>query len=172
MLQDGNIILRSFKDEDLTPLTLLANNKKIWDNLRDSMPYPYSETDAAFFIHICKQENIPMTYAIIYEDVFCGTIGLVTKDDLDIKTAELGYWIGEPFWNKGIATKVIKLIVKYGFEELSLQKIQASVFAYNDASIKVLLKNGFQRDGIFQNLISKNNAFYDEYRYILTTSFL
>ncbi len=172
MLQDGNIILRSFKDEDLTPLSTLANNKKIWNNLRDSMPYPYTETDAAFFIHICMQESTPMTFAIEHEDLFCGTIGLVPKDDLDLRTAELGYWIGEPFWNKGIATKAIKLIAEYGFKNLELEKIQASVFSYNDASIKVLLKNGFQRDGIFQNLIPKNKVFYDEYRYMLTTSFL
>lgn len=168
MLEGENIILRPMQDEDQIPLALLANNKKVWDNLRDSMPYPYSETDAAFFIHICKQEQSPMTFAIVYMGQFCGTIALSPKEDPETNTAEIGYWIGEPFWNKGIATKVIKLVAAYGFRELGLEKIQASVFAHNAASIKVLLKNGFQSDGIFKNLILKNNQFYEGHRYSLT----
>jgi len=80
-------------------------------------------------------------------------------------TAEIGYWIGEPYWSKGIATKAVRLITKYGFNKLELVRIYTGVFDYNKASQRVLEKAGFKLECIFEKSIFKNNQIYDEYRY-------
>ena len=104
MLVHNKIKLRSLYDHDGSALASLANNKKIWDNVRDILPNPYTNKDAEEFINITKQEHTPMTFAIEFQEQFCGVIGLTRQSDVYRKNAEIGYWIGEPFWNKGIAT--------------------------------------------------------------------
>src|SRR5262245_58081412 len=156
MAKNEKIALRSLKESDKTELAKLANNKKIWDNLRDFMPFPYTVNDALSFIGLVKNENPQMTFAIMYEGQFCGVIGLVALPDVYRKTAEIGYWLGEPFWNKGIATKAVNLVTDYGFNKLGLVRIHTGVFEYNTASMKVLEKCGYKRDGIFQSAILKN----------------
>jgi [ribosomal protein S5]-alanine N-acetyltransferase len=103
MLQLGDIILRPLQDHDTGPLAHLANNKNISDNLRDFFPYPYSTADAIFFIRLVKKEDPQMTFAVTYQGQFCGVIGLIGQQDVYSKTAEIGYWLGEPFCNKCIA---------------------------------------------------------------------
>src|SRR5437763_13691048 len=104
MLTQDDIILRKLTIKDKDSLALLANNKKIWDNLRDYLPFPYTENHAADFIDLVKDENPITTFAIDYQDQLCGVISLVKQQDVYRLSAEIGYWIGESFWNKGIAT--------------------------------------------------------------------
>jgi len=165
MLKSDKIILRRLDDSDRSALAQLANNKKIWDNLRDVMPYPYTEDDALFFIHLAKQEEPSLTFAIEYNGELCGVIGLVPQQDVYKKTAEIGYWIGEPFWNKGIATKAVNLLTNYGFDKLGLVRIHTGVFDYNIGSMKVLEKCGYKKDGVFEKAIIKNGNIYDEHRF-------
>ncbi len=165
MLQHENIILRSLTDEDAPALAQLANNRKIWDNVRDMLPHPYTIDDAFFFINLIKKENPQVSFAIEYKGAFSGMIGLVPQKDVYRKTAEIGYWLGEPFWNKGIATTAVKLITDYGFDELSFIRIHTGIFEYNTASMKVLEKNGYVKDGIFKKSIFKNGKYWDEHRY-------
>src|SRR4030095_3454311 len=113
MLSEGNIILRPLYDNDANVLAELANNKKIWDNVRDLLPFPYNIEDAIHFIKLTQKENPQMTFAIEYDKQFCGIIGLIAQNDVYKRTAEIGYWIGEPFWNKGIATVSVKLLTDY-----------------------------------------------------------
>ena len=165
MLEQGTIILRSFADDDVTVLAKLANNKKVWDNLRDFFPFPYSKENAIYFINLCKEEDPQMTFAIEYKGQFCGVIGLVAQTDVYQKTAEVGYWIGEPFWNKGIATAAVKLITDYGLDQLDFVRIHTGVFEYNLNSMKVLEKNGYSKEGVFQKSILKNGKIWDEHRF-------
>ena len=165
MLTDGDITLRSLNDSDASSLAKLANNKKVWDNLRDVMPHPYSIDNAIFFINLTKQEYPQMTFAIEYAGQLCGVIGLVAQTDVYKKTAEIGYWISEPFWNKGIATKAVDLITRYAFEQLQLVRIHTGVFEYNTASMKVLEKCGYKKDGVFEKAIFKNDKIWEEHRY-------
>jgi len=164
-LKSGNISLRKFIFSDKERIAELINNKKIWDNLRDLIPFPYTIEDAEDFISICEGENPPMTFAIEYSGELTGVIGLVKQTDIYKRTAEIGYWIGEPFWGKGIATKAVKLIVNYGFNDLRLVRIFTGVFDYNIASQRVLSKVGFKLEGIFENSVVKNGEICDEYRY-------
>lgn len=168
MLQDGNILLRPLQTEDAHALALLANNKKIWDNLRDFIPHPYTAEDAVSFIKFTQTENPAMTFAINYGNELCGVIGLIGQHDIYKRTAEVGYWIGEPFWNKGIATTALRLITDYGFTHLNLIRIYTGVFEYNLASMKVLLNNGFEKEGVFRKAVIKNGNVYDEYRFAKT----
>ncbi len=165
ILSEGKILLRRLQAEDKVPLALLANNKKVFDNLRDYFPHPYTEKNAEDFIQMTREENPPVTFGIAYEGKLCGVAGLVPQQDVYRKTAEIGYWIGEPFWNKGIATIVVKLLTDYGFKQLNLVRIHTGVFGFNSASMKVLEKNGYEKDGVFKKAIIKNGIICDEHRY-------
>ncbi len=168
MLTEGNILLRRLEDSDREPLAKLVNNKKIWDNVRDMLPFPYTHKDAETFIKLAKLEKTPMTFAIGYEERFCGVIGLTAQSDIYRKTAEIGYWLGEPFWNKGIATIAVKLITSYGLHSLGFIRIHTGVFEYNKGSMRVLEKNGYAKDGIFKKSIIKNGQIWDEHRFSIT----
>ena len=159
------IKLRDLEITDTEKLTELADNKSIWDNVRDYLPHPYKLSDAEFFINSVKKENPRQNFGIEYEGELCGVIGLIVQNDVYKKSAELGYWIGEYYWGKGIATKAVELITKYGFEKLQIIRIYSSVFENNIASMKVLEKNGFLREGVFKKAVVKNEIIMDEHRY-------
>ncbi|MBN2486448.1 MAG: GNAT family N-acetyltransferase [Bacteroidales bacterium] len=166
-LQAGNVALRPPEYSDKFRLAELCNNKKIWDNVRDSIPFPYTISDAEYFIGLCRDENPPMTFIIEYHNEVAGVIGLVKQTDVYRLTAEIGYWVGEPFWGKKIATTAVKLITGYGFDKLMLVRIFTGVFEHNIASQRVLTKAGFKLEGIFENSVVKNGEVIDEYRYAL-----
>lgn len=168
MLSSETIRLRPLRDSDKEALAQLANNKKIWDNVRDYLPHPYSLADAVAFINLTKEENPPMSFAIEYESQFCGMIGLVPQKDVNRITAEIGYWIGEAFWNKGIATEAVRLITDYGLNELGFMRLHTGIFEYNTASMKVLAKNGYKKDGVFEKCVIKNGKIWAEHRYAIT----
>src|ERR1700741_4978941 len=133
ILAEEKIRLRPLKQEDQKILALLANNKNIADNLRDYFPFPYTERHADEFIHLTEKLNSQTTFAIEFDGNFCGVIGLIPQQDVYRKTAEIGYWIGEPYWNKGIATVTVKLLTDYGFNHLDLIRIHTGIFEYNQA---------------------------------------
>lgn len=162
---DGPIRLRDFSDLDQVRLAELCNNKKIWDNVRDLLPSPYTEQNALEFIRLCQQEVPTSTFAIEYKGELAGCIGLVKQTDVYRLGAELGYWIGEPYWGLGIATRAVELITSYGFNKLGLIRIYSGVFEFNAASQRVLEKSGFKLEGIFEKSIIKNNKVHNELRY-------
>ncbi|WP_339711851.1 GNAT family protein [uncultured Kriegella sp.] len=167
MQENGKITLRGLEPADKNQLTQLANNKKIWENVSDRFPYPYTEEHAEAFIKLQSKDETEKVFAIEYEREFCGCVGLKFQKDVYHKSAEVGYWIGEPFWDRSIATRAVELLVRYAFEELKLNRVFASAFEYNVGSMRVLEKNGFQKEGIAQKAVFKNNNFWDEHRYAL-----
>jgi len=162
MLQEGDILLRKLQLSDKETVARLANNKKVWDNLRDYIPFPYSEQDAIDFILHIADEDPQFTFGISYKEELCGVIGLVPEKDAHLKTTEIGYWIGEPFWGKGITTHAVKCVVKYAFDVLDFQLITAGIFEYNTTSMRVLEKNGFTRKKILKKAVLKNGRRIDE----------
>ena len=166
MRADSTIGLRALGPADAKPLAHLANNKKIWDCVRDQFPHPYTEENARDFIGRTEGENPAFTFAIVDKtDHLCGVISLVPQEDVYRISAEIGYWIGEPFWGKGVATQAIEIMTRYGFEELHLERIYAGVFDFNLASMRALEKNGYRREGIFRKSVIKNGKVHDEHRY-------
>ncbi len=103
--------IRHFKIEDSKRLASLISNKNIWDNLRDYIPYPYTEKDAIEYIKFCNSQNPQTYFAIEFNGELVGSIGLILQKDVYRKSAEIGYWIGEEYWGSGITSKAVKLIV-------------------------------------------------------------
>jgi len=165
MLITGNIILRRLNENDKIAMSQLLNNKKVCDNLRDYVPFPYTEDDAINFINFTKEEDPQRNFAIEFEGNLCGMIGLIPLNDVYKRTAEIGYWIGEPYWGKGIATEALRMITEYGFTELNVIRIHTGVFEYNPASMRVLEKNGYKKDCVFEKAILKNGKIWDEHRF-------
>ncbi|WP_149277290.1 GNAT family N-acetyltransferase [Pareuzebyella sediminis] len=164
-MQAVKVHLRKLRKTDVKPMAQLANNKKIWDNVRDAFGHPYTEKNAQEFFEHQAQSDTEVVFVIDYEGEFCGLCGLIRQKDIYRKSAEIGYWVGEPYWGQGLATKAISLLVSHAFEQLGLVRVYAGVFEYNLGSMRVLEKNGFLREGISKKAIFKNGEFWDEYRY-------
>jgi ribosomal-protein-alanine N-acetyltransferase len=161
----NDVALRRLVPADKTILAALADNRKIFDNLRDFFPHPYLEENAREFITRCQKEAPPVTFAVEYKGELTGVVGLVLQSDIYRLSAEIGYWIGEPYWGKGIATRAVKLITEYAFDKLKLVRIYSGVFHTNKASLRVLEKNGFSLEGVFKKSMIKNEKLLDEIRF-------
>lgn len=160
------IILRAWRRSDIPSLVRYANNRKIWLNLRDVFPHPYMHAEAEKWIAICESNQGPATqFAIELQDEAIGGIGCRLLDDVNCKTAEVGYWLGEPFWGRGIATAALKQTTNYAFEIFSVERLQASVFEWNPASARVLEKAGYVLEGRLRRSIFKDGRLADSLLY-------
>lgn len=162
---DGIVTIRKFRSKDKFRMAEIANNPKIAANLRDAFPSPYTLEDAGKFISACMRQVPYQVFAIEYDGEYVGNIGLHRQGDVYRKTAELGYFIGEPYWYKGITARAVELICRYGFGELGVIKIFSGVFSFNTASQRVLEKCGFTLEAILKSAVIKNGEICDEYRY-------
>ncbi len=162
---DGDIILRTFTESDCPRMVELANNEKISMNLRDGFPHPYTMDHAREFIERCISLDPPSIFAIEYKGEYAGNIGIMKGTDVYRKSAEVGYFLGEQYWNKGIATIALKLACEYGFAHLDIVRIHAGVYEHNLASQRVLEKAGFKKEGVFEKAVFKMEKFWNEVRY-------
>ena len=163
--QKNDIVLRELLDRDLHMLSLYADNFNVAKNLRDSFPSPFTYEDAFKFKSMVDAQNPKTIFAIEYNGEYAGNISLMPCGDVYRKSAEIGYFIGEPFWNKGIMTEAVNLITEWGFNNLDIVRIYTGVFEFNIGSQKVLEKCGFVKEAVFKKSIFKNNTLYDEIRY-------
>lgn len=161
MIDLGIITLRNWQEKDIKSLVKNANNKKIWDNLRDDFPNPYTEMAAEQWIEIANKSTPLTNFAIIYKDKAIGGIGIILQTDVYRKNAEIGYWLGEQYWHKGFVTKALKAMVEYTFKRFDVEKIFAQVFESNTASKRVLEKAGFIFEARLKRAIIKNNQVQD-----------
>jgi [ribosomal protein S5]-alanine N-acetyltransferase len=156
------IALRPWKINDAPQIALIADNKKIADNLRDGLPHPYSIKDALDWLKIILPENNPPHYfAIETDNQVVGSIGLVSKTDIYRKNIEIGFFIAENFWRRGIATKAIKAAASYAFREFDIVRIYAESFSDNSGSRRALEKAGFILEATLRNSIIKNGIIKD-----------
>lgn len=163
---DGVIRLRQLKISDKLRLAELANNSKIAVNLRDGFPHPYTVDDAVKFIESFGVQIPQQVFAIEYKGEYVGNIGLHKGTDVYRLSAEIGYFLGEPFWNKGIMTRAVNLICDYGFKNLDIVRIYAGIFEFNPASMRVLEKCGFKRESVAEKAIYKKGAIWNEMKYV------
>lgn len=164
-LKSGKIILRALRTTDAQRLAGLANNEKISRNLRDGFPNPYTLADAENFLEKFSNQDPVTFFGIDYEGEYVGNISLVPCQDIYRMSAEIGYFIGEAYWNQGIVTTAVNLITEYGFTHLGIVRIHSGVFEYNTASQRVMEKCGFVKEGIFQKSVYKQGKLWNEVRY-------
>lgn len=161
----SEISIRHLRKRDAERLAEYGNNKKIWDNLRDYMPYPYTLNDAYDFIDSLTDNKTNNAFAVCLDDEFVGVMGYNIQSDIYRESAEIGYWLGEPYWGKGITSKALKLAIDHAFEVSKMKRLFTAVFEYNEASIRVLEKAGFINEGRARKSIIKNEQFYDEIKF-------
>lgn len=164
-IQGSQFLLRKIKVDDRYQLAEIANNKKIWLNLRDRFPHPYGLEDADFYINMILQEEPQYSFAIEVDGAFAGMVGLLPMDDVYRKTTEIGYWLGEPYWGRGIMTEACQLVTDYGLNTLEFIRIHTGVFENNIGSMRILEKCGYQKDGVFEKSIIKDGKILNEHRY-------
>lgn len=164
--------LRKWQLSDAKSLSELLNNRKIFDNLRDGLPFPYTEDDARFYINemLNSDTNSVFVFAIEYDGQVVGNIGVFRQGNIHFKTAEIGYYIGEEFWNKGIATEAVRKTCDFVFNYSDIIRIYAKPFARNVASCKVLEKAGFLCEGTLRANAVKNGVVEDMKMYSIIKS--
>lgn len=160
-----NFRLRRFQDSDLVSLMKYANNINIAKFLTNQFPYPYTKESGVAFLSMAI-ENLGI-FAIEVNGEAVGSIGIFPQTDIHEKGAELGYWLAEPFWGKGIMTQAIKEMVIYGFDTFDIIRIYARPFSTNFASQKVLEKSGFVCEARLKKALFKNGDYIDEMIYTI-----
>lgn len=161
--------IRKWELSDAKDLAVALSNKKVQDNLRDGLPYPYTEQDGKEFISamLSADESETFAFAITVDNMVIGSIGIFRQGNIHRQTAELGYYIAEEYWGKGIMTEAVKQICEYVFAKSDIIRIYAEPFAYNIASCRVLEKVGFQYEGTLRSNAVKNGRVIDMEMYSL-----
>lgn len=160
-----NLALRKWTINDLDQLTKIANNKNIADNLTNMFPHPYTRESGEGFIRMSLKHDPTQIFCITVDDVAFGAIGIHAQPDIFVKNMELGYWLAEEQWGKGIMTRAIIEIVEYGFQHFDITRIFARPFGTNIGSQRALEKARFVMEGKFEKTIYKNKKYYDEIVY-------
>lgn len=155
--------IRKWTLEDAEVLCKVINNKNVLDNLRDGLPFPYTVEDAKDFISAMLNADPHTVYAfaITLEDNIIGSIGAFRQSNIHSRTAEVGYYIGEPYWGRGFGTSAVKQICEYIFRETDIIRLFAEPFANNEASCRILEKTGFQYEGTLRKNAVKNGVILD-----------
>lgn len=165
MLKTERLVLRPPVARDAESITRYANNRKVWLALRDRFPHPYHLAHARQFIASISEEKPALTFGIDLDGEVIGVIGVVPKLDIFRHSAEIGYWLGEPFWGRGLATEAVRAIVDYSFDRLDLTRLFAWVFDTNRSSVRVLEKAGFRAEGTMRRGALKDGQLIDTHLY-------
>ena len=168
MIDAGPCVIRPWGLGDRESLVRNANSRRVWLMLRDQFPHPYTRADAdEWLAHAAKQDPVT-SFAIVVDDDAAGGIGLAPQPDVHRRSAEVGYWLGEAFWNRGIMTAAVRTFTAYAFDTYDLIRIFAGVFSTNPASMRVLEKAGYTREGILRRSVVKDGQILDQVLYAVT----
>lgn len=160
-------VLRGWRMDDLDSLVRHANNHNVWRNLRDRFPQPYTNVHGEEWLTLQSQAAQPLSnFAINFEGHFAGGIGFERYSDVNRLTAEIGYWIAEPYWGRGLATAALCEATDYAFYYFDFERIQAAVFAWNVASARVLEKSGYTLEARLRRNVIKNGEITDTLMYV------
>lgn len=157
--------IRSLRPNDAESLARYANNRRVWRNVRDRFPHPYTLEDARQFLDRVRGESHETVFAIEVDSAAVGSIGVRLRDDVERGNGELGYWLGEPYWGRGLMTAVVRAFVPFALRAFSLRRLEAWIFAWNPASARVLEKAGFTREGILRQSAVKDGQVIDRWLY-------
>lgn len=159
--------LRPWSVNDLNSLVKYANNFNIAKNLMDIFPHPYTAENGRAFIEMANSHSPQNILCIEVEREAAGAIGVHPQPDVFRKNAELGYWLAEPLWGKGIMSKAIQEIVEYAFQNWDINRVFARPYGHNIGSQKALEKAGFQLEARLEKTVFKNGEYHDELIYAI-----
>jgi len=162
--------LRGWRTGDIESLPRHANNIKIWRNLHDAFPHPYTRADAEIWIQQTSTLPVGMIYAIEVNGEAVGGIGIHPMKDVHRRTAAIGYWLSETHWGRGIATDALRAMTRQVFATFDLARLEAFVFEWNVASTRVLEKAGYTREALLKKRVTKEGRTVDCFLYALTRS--
>jgi ribosomal-protein-alanine N-acetyltransferase len=157
--------LRSWRSSDLESLVKYANNRNIWINLRDRFPHPYTARDGRAFLKHTLEQFPETGFAIVVHGEAVGGIGFQLAGDVERVSAEIGYWLGEPFWGRGIATEALCAVTTYAVATHGLTRLYALPFAWNTASCRVLEKAGYALEARLRRSAIKDGRITDQLQY-------
>lgn len=164
----GRCVLRPWTGGDEPSLVRHANNREVWRHMRDSFPHPYTRADAEAWIRSVRRQDPLTNFAIEVDGEAVGGVGLTLGRDVERRSAEVGYWLGEALWGRGIATSALRAVTAHGFEALDLTRIFAVPFAGNPASSRVLEKVGYVCEGLMRRSAVKEGVVLDQALYAIT----
>ena len=163
----GACVLRPWRAGDEAALVRHAHIRAVWLNLRDQFPHPYTAADAEGWIKFASAQSPPTSLAIDVGEA-AGGIGVRLHDDVERVSAELGYWLGEAFWNRGIMSAAVRAFTRYAFQQFSLTRVFAIPYATNVASQRVLEKAGYRREGTLRRSVIKDGKVLDQALFAIT----
>jgi RimJ/RimL family protein N-acetyltransferase len=167
-IEGEHITLRSWMMEDLPALVKHADNFNIWINLRDGFPHPYTEEAGRNWLDMALAEDHNILLAIEMDGEAAGGIGAHFHSDVYRINCEIGYWLSESLWGRGIMTEAVSMLTEHIFSHYpDIVRIYADIFSFNPASGRVLEKCGFHREAVHKNSVIKNHQIADEFRYVL-----
>jgi RimJ/RimL family protein N-acetyltransferase len=157
--------VRPWRRGDEESLAHHANNYDIWRNVRDRFPHPYTLENARDWVALASAENPPTNFAIVVDRYAVGGVGLVFKDDIARCGVEIGYWLGEEYWGRGIVADAVRGVTAWAFEHFDIHRIYAGVLEWNPASMRVLEKAGYQFEARLRKAVIKEGVVMDEFIY-------
>ncbi len=157
--------VRSWRESDAETLPVHANNRKIWINLRDRFPHPYTVADARAFLKVALAMQPETYFAIEVDGHAIGGIGYQLHEDVERVSAEIGYWLGEAYWNRGITTEALQAVTEYAIKRHGLTRVYALPFEWNVASCRVLEKAGYVLEAHLRRSAIKDGRIVDQFQY-------
>lgn len=166
-LECSKCVVRDWSPHDKADLVRHANNRNVWRNLTHTFPHPYAEADADEWLATVAVMPEPTHWAIEVDGHAVGGIGVSIGEGVFAKRGDLGYWLGEPYWGRGIMTAAVSVVAPYAMDRFGLCRLEAAVFAWNPASMRVLERCGFVREGVSAAGVFKDGQLIDEVDYAL-----
>jgi [ribosomal protein S5]-alanine N-acetyltransferase len=154
-------IIREWRRQDEDALVAHANDKEIWRNLTDRFPFSYTKKDARDWIEFNLRSDPPMNFAIVIDGEAVGGIGIGIREDVRRRSAEIGYWLSKKHWGKGIVTEALQVFTEYAFKNYDICRLEAHVFEWNPASMRVLEKAGYIREACLKKAATKDTKTID-----------
>jgi len=158
-------VVRTWRADDASALARHANNRRVWANLRDRFPSPYTIEDADAWLRHCVRAVPATDFAIEVNGEAAGGIGLVLRTDVERVDAEVGYWLGEAHWGQGVMSGAVQVFAPWALERFNLARLHAHVFAFNRSSARVLEKAGFTLEGRLRRSAFKDGTLIDQLLY-------
>ncbi len=164
---DLAVIIRAWRADDLDNLVRGADNPNVARWMTDGFPHPYTADEGRAYLASIAGDDPAKVFAIEVEGRAVGSIGIFPQSDIHHRNAEMGYWLTEEYWGRGIVAEAIRQIVEYGFHTFDIDRIFARPFGSNERSHRVLQKAGFTLEARFSGTIIKNDRLEDEVYYAI-----